>query len=114
MKIAVKRIYEPAASDDGYRILIDRLWPRGIKKEVAGIDEWCKEVAPSAKLRTWFGHDPEKWTEFKKKYKDELKDNTAWKELQELVQTKRKITLLYGARDEVHNQAVVLADLLRR
>lgn len=112
MEVTIKRIYEPAGSDDGYRILVDRLWPRGIKKEDAEIDQWMKEVAPSAELRTWFGHDPAKWSDFKKRYKSELKDNTAWDELQDLARTKRKITLLFGAKDAAHNQAVVLAGLL--
>ena len=112
MQVVIKRIYEPAGSDDGYRILVDRLWPRGIKKEAAEIDQWIKEVAPSAALRTWFGHDPAKWSEFQKRYKNELKDNTAWDELQALAQAKQKITLLFGAKDEAHNQAVVLAGLL--
>ncbi len=112
MQVAIKRIYDPAGPKDGYRILIDRLWPRGIKKDAAAIDQWLKEVAPSTKLRTWFGHDPEKWKEFKKKYKDELDGNEAWNELEALAKAKKKITLLYGAKDEVHNQAVVLAELL--
>ena len=112
MQIAVKRAYDPPDSKDGYRVLVDRLWPRGIKKEDAGIDQWLKEVAPSTKLRTWFGHDPAKWKEFKKRYKEELKANEAWDELQALTKEKKKITLVYAAKDEEHNQAVVLAELL--
>lgn len=112
MKAAIKRIYDPVDPTDGYRILVDRLWPRGIKKEAAAIDQWLKDVAPSTKLRTWFGHDPAKWKEFKKRYKDELEENVAWNELQALARSKKKITLLYGAKDEEHNQALVLAELL--
>jgi uncharacterized protein YeaO (DUF488 family) len=112
MQVAIKRIYDPADPKDGYRILVDRLWPRGFKKDAAEIDQWLKEVAPSTTLRTWFGHDPARWKEFKKKYKDELEDNAAWNELRALSKAKKKITLLYGAKDEVHNQAVVLAELL--
>lgn len=112
MQIAVKRAYDPPDSKDGYRVLVDRLWPRGIKKENAEIDQWLKEVAPSTKLRTWFGHDPEKWKEFKKRYREELKKNEAWVELQTLAKEKKKITLVYAAKDEEHNQAVVLAEML--
>jgi len=112
MQIATKRIYVPSDSKDGYRVLVDRLWPRGIKKDAAEIDVWLKDVAPSSDLRVWFGHDPKKWNEFKKRYKEELKDNVSWSELQALAKTKTKITLLYGAKDEEHNQAVVLAEWL--
>lgn len=112
MQVAIKRVYDPADSKDGYRILVDRLWPRGMKKDSAEIDQWLKEVAPSAKLRTWFGHDPEKWKEFKKRYHDELKNNEAWDELRALAKAKNKLTLLFASKDEEHNQAVVLAELL--
>ncbi|SDG28384.1 DUF488 domain-containing protein [Chitinophaga filiformis] len=112
MQVVIKRAYDPADPRDGYRILVDRLWPRGIKKEAAEIDQWLKEVAPSTKLRTWFGHDPAKWREFKKRYREELKDNEAWEELQDLARGKKKITLVYAAKDEEHNQAVVLEELL--
>lgn len=112
MQVAIKRVYDPADSKDGYRILVDRLWPRGMKKDAAEIDQWLKEVAPSAKLRTWFGHDPEKWKEFKKRYHDELKNNEAWDELLALAKAKNKLTLLFASKDEEHNQAVVLAELL--
>jgi len=110
MQVAIKRAYDAPDPKDGYRVLVDRLWPSGIKKENAEIDLWLKEVAPSTKLRTWFGHDPAKWEEFKKKYEDELKDNETWEELQILAKAKAKITLVYAAKDEEHNQAVVLAE----
>ncbi|HEX5438409.1 MAG TPA: DUF488 domain-containing protein [Gemmatimonadaceae bacterium] len=108
----IKRAYEPAASDDGERILIDRLWPRGVSKAHAAIDEWMKELAPSTELRKWFGHDPARWSEFRKRYRAELR--THHDTLQSLAQrgAHRRITLVYGARDEEHNDAVVLRELL--
>ena len=111
--IELKRIYEPYNKKDGYRVLVDRLWPRGVSKERAHLDIWLKDVAPSTELRKWFGHDPKKWNEFKKKYRAELKKN---KEIVEILKQANKkyptITLLYGAKDEVHNEAIVLAELL--
>src|SRR4029078_3873019 len=104
MSVNVKRIYEPYAKSDGYRILVDRLWPRGVKKEDAHIDEWLKEVAPSNELRKWFQHDPEKWKDFLKKYRAELKDSDAYKELRSISRKHKTLTLLYGAKDEEHNQ----------
>lgn len=109
----VKRAYEPPASHDGQRILVDRLWPRGVAKVNARIDLWLKEVAPSTELRQWFKHDPEKWTEFKKRYRAELKDNPAWPELQALAH-QGDLTLVYAAKDQSHNEAVVLKQLLER
>ena len=112
-ELQLKRVYEPAVRDDGYRILVDRLWPRGLSKENAAIDEWLKEVAPSAELRRWFGHDPEKWREFRRRYEGELR---ARKDLVDRIATlaaRRRVTLVYGARDEVHNDAVVLAAVVR-
>lgn len=114
MAIRIKRIYEPFAASDGYRILVDRLWPRGIKKEKAHVDEWLKEVAPSTALRKWFGHDPEKWKQFVSKYKTELKGSEALKELRAGVRKHKTITLLYGAKDEQHNQAVALKQLISK
>lgn len=111
MPVKIKRIYEPAASEDGQRILVDRLWPRGVAKAEAHIDLWLKDVAPSADLRRWFGHKPERWAEFQKRYLAELKDNPAFEDLRRLVRGK-PTTLLYGAKDETHNQARVLADRL--
>ena len=109
----MKRAYDPAEPRDGYRVLVDRLWPRGVSKERARLDEWARELAPSAELRTWFGHDPERFAEFERRYRAEL---TAHEEkLDELRRRAREgtLTLVYGARDEVHNDAVVLAELLR-
>jgi uncharacterized protein YeaO (DUF488 family) len=112
MRVAIKRVYEPAAAADGRRILVDRLWPRGLTKEKAAVDLWLKEVAPSAELRKWFGHDPQKWGEFQRRYRAELDSN------EEAVQTlkqaigKGPATLVYGAHDEQHNQAVALRDWL--
>ena len=112
MAIRIKRIYEPANPEDGYRILIDRLWPRGIKKEQAKVDLWHKEIAPTTKLRTWFSHDPEKWEEFQKMYRQELKNNSALTDLQHLAKQHDNLTLLFAATDEKHNHAIVLSRLL--
>ena len=112
MTIVVKRIYEPVASKDGYRILVDRLWPRGIKKEKAEIDTWLKEVAPSTDLRKWFHAGKGTFAEFKKKYLAELKENPALKDLKTLLKEHKKVTLLYAAKDEEQNHAHILADLL--
>ncbi len=109
--VRIKRVYEGASPRDGRRILVDRLWPRGIKKENAALDEWLKEIAPSNELRKWFGHDPSRWQEFRKQYKKEL---AAKHELIEKLRREaaagRGVTLLYAARDEVHNNAVVLKE----
>lgn len=112
--IKLKRAYEAPTEDDGVRILVERLWPRGISKEKAKIDEWLKELAPSPALRKWFGHDPEKWEEFQKRYRKELDQN------QELVKDlKRRIhgrtvTFIYAARDEEHNSALLLKHYLSK
>ena len=111
MDIQIKRIYDDVSGDDGKRILVDRLWSRGISKENAHLDLWLKEIAPSTELRQWFGHVPEKWPEFKKRYIAELKSNPAWIELQAL-SAERNITLVYAARDREHNEALVLKKLL--
>ena len=110
--IRLKRAYEPPAPDDGARVLIDRLWPRGVKKEDAAIDEWIKEIAPSTALRKWFGHDPERWQEFRRRYQSEIRQHPD--ELQRLraLAQRGRITLVYSAHDEAHNDAVVLKDLL--
>jgi uncharacterized protein YeaO (DUF488 family) len=113
MSVVVKRIYEPVASQDGYRILVDRLWPRGIKKEAAGIDSWLKEVAPSTELRKWFHAGKGSFADFKKKYLAELKENPALKELKSLFKEHKKVTLLYAAKDEEQNHAIILAGLLK-
>lgn len=111
MIVRLKRVYEKPA-DDGYRILVDRLWPRGISKDSAKIDLWLKEVGPSNELRRWFGHIPEKFTEFASKYRKELESNIAFPKLKEIASQYDKVTLVYSAKDESHNQAVVLAELL--
>ncbi|HET8528770.1 MAG TPA: DUF488 family protein [Gaiellaceae bacterium] len=114
MTVRLKRAYEPAEPADGHRVLVDRLWPRGVSKQDAKIDEWAKELAPSPELRRWFGHDPARFEEFRRRYRDEL---TAQDEpLRTLGRRARggTVTLVYGARDTEHNGAVVLAELLRR
>ena len=111
--LAVKRVYEAPAPYDGQRVLVDRIWPRGISKEDAALTLWLKEIAPSDELRKWFGHEPARWEEFRSRYNAELADNPAFTELGEQL-TAGPITLLYGAHDEAHNQAVVLADRLRK
>ena len=111
-KICVKRIHEPAAKADGFRLLVDRLWPRGISKEKAALDDWMKEAAPSTKLRQWFGHDPKRWAEFKRRYAAELdKKPELIAEIRALA-AKRRVTLLYSTRDTDRNQAVALAEYL--
>ena len=109
--IKSKRIYD-AEDEEGYRVLVDRLWPRGVSKEKANLDEWMKEVAPSDELRKWFNHEPSKWKSFKKKYMDELDDKQDL--VQELLDNAKKgdLLLLYAAKDEEHNNAVVLQELL--
>ena len=113
MTVALKRAYEAASDSDGTRVLVDRLWPRGVTKARARIDVWLKDVAPSTQLRKWFGHDPGKWTEFQRRYRAELKGSEALAELRKLAR-EGHVTLVYGAKDEEHNDAVVLAKLLRR
>ncbi len=111
-KIEIKRIYEDASPDDGYRILVDRLWPRGISKIRAKLDEWDKNVAPSTELRKWFDHKPERFDEFSELYKDELKEKTEELNRIRTIAQKQKITLLYGARDPKVNHAIVLQTVL--
>lgn len=110
--ITIKRIYDPVAEADGKRILVDRLWPRGIKKESAGIDEWLKDIAPSDELRKWFSHDPSKWAEFRQKYRKELQSKSA--AIGRLRREARgaTITLLFAAKDVEHNNAVVLKEAI--
>jgi uncharacterized protein YeaO (DUF488 family) len=110
--IAIKRVYEKRAPSDGIRILVDRLWPRGVSKAAAGLDFWCKEVAPSTALRTWFGHREDRFTDFKKRYLLELRSNPAVPQLVAKI-GRRRATLLYAAHDETVNHAVVLAGYLR-
>ena len=108
----IKRAYAPAEESDGYRILVDRLWPRGISKEKAQIDLWLKSVAPSNELRKWFGHDPEKFPEFEQRYRAELAGSGALDELRAVLWEHPDATLLFAAHDEEHNNAVVLKELL--
>ena len=108
MAIRVKRIYEPYSADDGYRILVDRLWPRGMKKEDARIDKWLKEVAPSTTLRKWFNHEVEKWDEFRRRYHTELNRSPAFAELLTLLKEHKTATFLFSSREETHNHAIVL------
>jgi uncharacterized protein YeaO (DUF488 family) len=114
MDVRFKRAYEPPERSDGYRVLIDRIWPRGVSKEQAHLDEWARELAPSSELRRWFGHDPARFAEFRRRYLDELKAQQG--KLRELRRRAREetLTLVYGARDTEHNDAVVLAELLRQ
>jgi len=112
--LKIKRVYEKPAKEDGWRVLVDRLWPRGMKKESANVDVWMKEVAPTDALRQWFAHDPAKWNEFQKRYRAELsKKKDAVAELKNLAARHANLTLLYGAKNEAHNQAVVLLDILK-
>jgi uncharacterized protein YeaO (DUF488 family) len=110
-RIALKRIYEPPSPTDGRRILVDRLWPRGVSKAKAHIDVWMKDVAPSTELRRWFDHRPERWPEFRRRYVDELKSNPELRTLRDMAAAE-PVTLLYAARDTTHNEAVVLAEQL--
>jgi uncharacterized protein YeaO (DUF488 family) len=114
MPVRIKRAYEPPEAADGYRVLIDRIWPRGVARERAGLDEWARELAPSSELRRWFGHDPERFDEFRRRYLEELASHG--EKVRELRRRARggTLTLVYGARDTEHNDAVVLAELLRR
>ncbi len=112
--IKIKRIYDPWNDNDGYRILVDRLWPRGISKESAHIDLWMKEIAPSSELRKWFNHDTKKWDEFTKRYTKELTNNKQMlMDIKKLEKEHKTITLLYGAKDTEHNQAQVLLNGLK-
>jgi len=112
--VRLKRAYEPAAVTDGYRVLVDRLWPRGVSKERARLDAWERDLAPSKELRQWFGHEPQRFAEFRRRYLDELRRQRPL--LGELRRRARRepITLVYAAHDDEHNDAVVLADVLRR
>ena len=110
--VRLKRAYEPAAPEDGVRVLVDRLWPRGLRKADAAIDRWMKDIAPSTELRQWFGHDPERWHEFRRRYTRELQQQAvAVDELRELARGGR-VTLVFAAHDEAHNDAIVLRDAL--
>lgn len=119
MDIKVKRIYEQVSKDDGVRILVDRLWPRGVSKEEANLDHWLKDIGPSSELRKWFNHDPEKFNEFSKKYKLELQENEAQKEAFEqltsiLESGDKSFTLLFSAKEEKYNHVQILKSLLEK
>lgn len=111
-RIAIKRIYDAPAQEDGFRVLVDRVWPRGVSKKDAAIDLWAKDIGPSTELRKWFNHDPARWPEFRKRYQGELTDRIA--DLRQLLKEcgRRPMTLLFSAKDTEHNQAVVLKDVL--
>ena len=112
--IKIKRAYDKPSKDDGYRILVDGLWPRGISKEDAKIDLWLKEISPSSELREWFSHDPKKWEGFKSRYREELKEKAELvKELKRLEKEKKTVTLLYSAKDEQHNNVIALSEILK-
>ena len=112
--VKIKRVYDPLSSEDGIRILIDRLWPRGIKKEEAKIDEWMKEIAPTTDLRKWFSHDPAKWPEFRKRYITELKNKSELFERLRSEAKKGTITLLFAAKDAEHPNAVILKEVIEK
>jgi uncharacterized protein YeaO (DUF488 family) len=114
--IQIKRAYEPSSRKDGYRVLVDRLWPRGIKKQELALDDWLKDIAPSSELRKEFGHDPSHWKSFVSAYKRELRSSQAQTLLEALEHRaeSRTLTLVYGARDESHNNAVVLKSILEK
>jgi DNA-3-methyladenine glycosylase len=111
--VRLARVYDPPGDDDGFRVLVDRVWPRGVRKADAHVDLWLREVGPSAELRRWFGHDPARFEEFARRYRAELAGNPATEELRAAVREHPRVTLVYGARDTEHNQAVVLAGVLR-
>jgi uncharacterized protein YeaO (DUF488 family) len=112
MKILVKRVYEPVVKSDGFRVLIDRLWPRGLSKSDAKLDLWLPDLGPSTALRKWFNHDPARWTEFCRRYRDELKEKKALLATIKKQAKTRPVTLLYSAKDKRHNQAVALRSFL--
>ena len=110
--IRIKRAYEPPTHDDGVRILIDRLWPRGVKKDSLALDQWAKELSPSTELRQWFGHDRAHWKEFRQRYAQELRPHAELLETVRALARKGTVTFLYGAHDEAHNNAVALREFL--
>jgi uncharacterized protein YeaO (DUF488 family) len=111
-RVQIKRAYEPASDGDGTRILIDRLWPRGVTKERAALDDWFKELGPSTELRQWFGHDPSRWDEFRGRYRDELHEHAELLERLRAFAREGRLTLVYSAHDEARNDAVVLREVL--
>ncbi|HEU5204955.1 MAG TPA: DUF488 family protein [Candidatus Limnocylindrales bacterium] len=114
MSFATKRIYAPRSAADGYRVLVDRLWPRGMTKAAAGVDLWLREIAPSTELRRWYGHDVARWPEFRRRYRAELATRGELRDrLLDIARREDTVTLLFAARDETHNEAEVLAEVLR-
>jgi uncharacterized protein YeaO (DUF488 family) len=115
MNIKIKRVYEQPDKDDGRRILVDRLWPRGLTKEEAGVDLWLKDIAPSTELRKWFGHDPDRWEEFKERYRAELAEADKMEVLRDIAERaeEENVTLLFGAKDTRHNDARALEAFIR-
>lgn len=113
--IGVKRVYEPWSATDGYRVLVDRIWPRGLSKEKAHLDEWLREIAPSAELRIWFGHDPARWAAFQERYRRELTAPASTAHLARLraLANDRRVTILFGSKEDRYNNAVAVAALLR-
>ena len=111
--LKIKRVYDPPAKEDGYRILVDRLWPRGLTKEKAAIEEWRRDLGPSDALRRWFGHDPDRWDEFRRRYRAEIEKAGLMTDLRKIAKmaTSQDVTLVFGARDETHNQAVALKEM---
>ncbi|HEY8100707.1 MAG TPA: DUF488 domain-containing protein [Burkholderiaceae bacterium] len=114
VKIAIKRAYEDASPQDGYRVLVDRIWPRGRTKEELALGLWAKDLAPSTELRKWFEHDPKKWEKFQQRYRSELDTEEKQQQMRQLLTAAhgKPLTLVYGAKDEEHNQAVVLKEVL--
>jgi uncharacterized protein YeaO (DUF488 family) len=114
MDVKLKRVYEPAEQSDGYRVLIDRLWPRGVSREAAQLSDWARDIAPSTELRVWFNHDPTRFAEFRRRYLDELATQTDQLKRLRRIANDGRLTLVYAAHDQEHNDAVVLAEVLRR
>ena len=115
MSISVKRVYDEPSANDGYRVLVDRLWPRGLSREIAHVDLWLRDIAPSTVLRKWYAHDVERWPEFQRRYREELTGHGPLLDLlQDIERHRRTITLLFAARDEEHNEAQVLGAVLHR
>lgn len=110
--LKTKRVYEEASSEDGYRVLTERLWPRGVSKERAAVDQWMKAISPSHDLRKWFGHDPDKWEEFKERYRKELFGSEAVNEMLDIIAKHETVTMVYASKDEEHNSTVVLKEFL--
>lgn len=114
MKITLKRIYDKPSDEDGFRILVDRIWPRGVSKQDAHIDKWLKDIAPSTELRKWFAHDPDKWPEFKKRYFNQLKEHAELVNVISQIAQKQPVTLVYAAKDEEYNNAVALIEYFKK